>query len=251
MTLPNVVTPTYNLEIPSTKQIVKFRPFLVKEEKIILIAMQESGPSNLQSILNAIRQVVSNCTFGVIDTEKLTSYDLEFIFLNLKKKSSGAIVPLAFTCQNIIMPEGGRPDTHAGAKCGTVTEVKLDLETVKLTTPTNRSNKIMLDDTLGITLKDATLSEVAALEAGGFAADQIYETAYRLVDTVFRGETIYEAESPQEMRDFIDNLSSEQFQKIRDFFETVPTLIATIPVKCRKCSHEETVTLEGLRSFLV
>ena len=253
MPLPNQITSTYTMEIPSTKQKVKFRPWLVKEEKIILVAMQEMN-GNINVVLDAIRTIVSNCTFGVLDTNKLTSYDLEYIFLELKKKSSGAIQDLAFTCQNnIYFPDPVNPSgPPMSTKCGHLNPMKLDLNIVSLVSAKDRSNKVMLSNTMGLTLRDATLAEATQLEESLKKQDilQIYEMTYKLVDTIFDGPTIYKDYTTEELRDFIDNLSSDQFQKIRDFFESVPTLQAKLDVCCAKCGYKETVTLEGLQSFL-
>jgi hypothetical protein len=251
--LPNIVSPTYLLDIPSTKQQVKYRPFTVAEEKVLMIAMQESGPDNLQIILNAIKQVVLNCTFGQLEIEKLTSYDLEFVFLELKKKSSGAKVDLAFTCKNDIAlkdDEIVNKDGPKTRKCNTLNEIQLDLNEVAVSsTDPARSNKIMLTDTLGVILKDASLIDAVNLEKAS-EFERVYETAYRLVDSVFDGPTVFEIQSPQQLKEFIDRLPLDQFQKIRDFFETTPTLSTNIHIKCKGCGHEETIPLRGLRSFL-
>lgn len=251
MALPVLNVPIYTLEIPSSKKKVKFRPFLVKEEKIILIAMQEMD-GKLQVIVDAIKQIIKNCTFNEIDTDTLTSYDLEHIFLELKKKSSGSVVPLSFICQNEV-PEAQasihQPDgIHL---CGQTNDVQLNLDTVELTTPPNRSNKIMLTETLGVVLKDPTLASAVQsqeiVKSGN--SEKIFEMVYGFIDTIFDGPTLYEY-TPEELKDFIEMLTSEQFQKIKDFFDTTPTLKANLKIKCKKCGHEETVTMEGLQSFL-
>ena len=241
MTLPVLSVPTYTLEIPSTKKSVKYRPFLVKEEKIILIAMQEMD-GKIQVIVDAIKQIIKNCTFGALDTDVLTSYDLEYIFLQLKKKSSGAEVDLAFACQNEV----------AGQVCAQVNNIKLNLDDVKLTVPVNRSNKIMLAGSIGVVLKDPTLEDAAIAQEVMKSGDleKIYEIVYGFIDTIFDGETIYEEYTKDELKEFIEALPGDQFQKIRDYFDTAPTLKTDLHIKCKKCGHEETVTLEGLQSFL-
>ena len=242
MTLPIINTPTYQMEIPSTKKTIKYRSFLVKEEKLILIAMQEMYDDKIQVVVDAIKQIIINCTFGELDPDLLTPYDLEYIFLQLKKKSSGSTVPISFICHNII----------EGKSCNETNNITLNLDDVKLIYPKNRKNKIMLTDTIGVILKEPTLDIAGSVQEILLSEDinKIYETIYSLVDEVFEGETIYSF-TIDELKKFMERLSSKQFQKIREFFETSPTLKLEIKIKCKKCGQEEVVILEGLQSFLV
>lgn len=254
MALPVLNVPIYNLEIPSTKKKVKFRPFLVKEEKIILIAMQDLEDGKMQVIIDAIKQVIKNCTFDEIDVDNLTSYDLEYIFLELKKKSSGAEVDLSFACQNeVAQSQAGIHTAEGKHLCGCVNQIKLNLEDVKLVGREGRSNKIMLTNTMGVTLKEPTLASAEAAQeiVKSGDAEKIFEMIYGYIDTIFDGPTIYNEYDAAALKDFIEMLSGEQFQKIKEFFETAPTLKTDIKIKCVKCGYEETVTLEGLPSFLV
>ena len=240
MALPVLNTPTYTLEIPSTKQQTKYRPFLVKEEKIILIAMQETTTENPSATVDAIKQIITNCTFGQVNPDKLTSYDLEYIFLQLKKKSSGSKIDLSFTCQNKI----------GDNICGTDNMVNFSLEDVKLVGGDNRESKIMITDTIGIKLKDPTFSELEKFQSSDRSIETLYGLLYTLIDTIFNGEEICTPDTQDELKEFVDNLPTDKFEKVREYFENIPKLKADIHIKCKKCGNDATVSLEGLQSFL-
>jgi hypothetical protein len=238
MTLPVINTPTFVLELPSTKQKVTFRPFLVKEEKILLIALQDKKQ---ETIINAIKQIIVNCTFGKLDTSKLTTFDLEYIFLQLRIKSKGSEVELSFVCNN----------EKDGQRCGQENGLKYDLGNIKIVTPEGHTDKIMLTDSICVVMKHPTLNDMAKIqsivEKDDIAA--IYDIIYDFVDTIAEGDTIYSF-TREELAVFIESLSEQQFNKLRGFFDTMPKLVGSIPIKCKKCGHQETIELEGLQSFL-
>lgn len=243
MSLPIVNAPIYTLEVPSTKKMVKFRPFLVKEEKLLLIALQDDKKES--AMVNTLKQIIKNCTFGQVDVESLSVTDTEYIFLQLRAKSKGDEVDVAFKCSNEVN----------GVVCDTVNNLKINLQDVKVEKNDKHSNKIMLTDTIGIVLKEPTLNDIAVLQEklGDDTATvkDIFESINEFIDTIFDGETIYEEYSKEELSEFIESLSDMQFQKIKDFFETMTKLKLDVHITCKKCGHKETVILEGLQSFLV
>lgn len=243
MALPVVNAPVYTLEVPSTKKVIKFRPFLVKEEKLLLIAMQDDKKES--AIVETLKQIVKNCTFGEVDVESLSITDIEYIFLQLRAKSKGDEVEVSFKCSNDVN----------GESCDTVNQTKINLQNVKVEKNVDHSNKIMLTDTIGIILKEPTLNDIATLQEkiGNEYSDMkdIFESINGFIDTIFNGEVIYNEYTKEELTEFIESLSDEQFQKIKSFFETMTKLKLDVNITCKKCGYNETVTLEGLQSFLV
>ena len=249
MTLPILNTPTYSLVIPSTGKSIKFRPFLVKEEKLILIAAQDADGKNAsQYMTNAIKQVIINCTFGQVNPDLLTSYDVEYIFLQLKKRSSGSKEPLVITCNQLVT----KPGSDVKVPCKTTYEVDFSIDDVKLDIPTNRERKVMLTDTVGMILRDPSFYQLEQLQFSD-ALDEVeimYELVLTSIDTIFDGETICTCDTKEELVAFVDSIPTEQFKKIKEYMDSIPKLKADIPVKCKSCGHEEVITLEGLQSFL-
>ena len=238
MALPVMNTPTYTLQLPSTGNVVKYRPFLVKEEKILLIALQDAST---EAIISAIKQIIINCTFGEVNVNTLTSFDLEYIFLQLRMKSKGTDVDLTFQCQNIV----------DGVTCGTTNNVKLDLNTVKTEKDPNHTNKIFLTDTLLVTMKYPTVDILSSVQKNieDDSITAMYDSLFDFVDTISEGEEIFTFDK-EGLTVFIDSLTSDQFAKIRNFFDTLPKLQAELDITCKKCKHHDTIKLEGLQSFL-
>jgi len=230
------------LEVPSTKKEIKFRPFLVKEEKILLIAMQEE---NVDVLFNAVNQIIDNCTFNQLNVSNLTTYDIEFIFLQIRIKSKGADISLSFNCG---------AELEDGKSCEHVTVVEYNLDQVSVDGTSKNNTKIILDEATktGVILTIPTFEnskdaqEIMMKE--GVAA--IYKMLPIYIDTIFQGEEIFDDFTPAELEDWIENLNDDQFEKIKDFFEGVPRLQGDVNVICEGCGQKETVVLEGLQSFL-
>ena len=233
MTLPVNTAPTYFLEIPSVKKKIKFRPFLVKEKKLLMIALQDRKSEDV--ILEAVRQIVLNCTYNQVEIDDLTMYDLEFIFLNLYMKSKDNKQELTFRCENEIKP---------GEICGHLNTVTLNLDDVFINKE-SVNNKIMLTDTLGVILKYPKFSDIKYSKT-----NNIYEKLPYYLDSIFDGEDVIDEYTEAELTEFIDTLTDEQFSKIEEFIDSEPKLHAKLKIKCSKCGHEEEVILEGLQSFL-
>lgn len=245
MTLPVINAPTYFIEIPSIKgKKFKFRPFLVKEEKILLIALQENDE---EVLFNAIKQIIENCTFKAFDVDKLTTLDLEYIFLQLRKKSKGSEVDLAFKCENVV-----EVSEHGEHICGHVNTLKFNLDKVEIHEDKDHKDTIMLTETVGIKMKQPTLETSRNLQTA--VKDNDLEKVYRIIpqyiDTIFEGETVYDEYSADEFQEFLESLSDSQFEKIQNFFVTMPRLRAEINIKCKKCEYAEQVVVEGLQNFL-
>ena len=245
MSLPKLTVPTYTLEMPSTKQKIKYRPFLVKEEKIIAMAMQEG---NDEAILEALKDIVDNCTFNKIDVNKLTSFDFEYIFINLRSKSKGNIVDLSFQCKNMVKNDDGEM-----VECNHVNKFQINLDNIVVKSKDDaHTTKIMLTDDIGIKMKYPTINEVVevqkAVKEGGSAA--IFDKLKYYIECIFEGEKVHDSFSDEELVQFIEDMTEEQFAKVEKFFVSIPTIMMDITIHCSKCGFKETVTLEGLQSFL-
>jgi len=235
MALPKLTTPTYELEVPSTDEKIKYRPFLVKEEKILLMAM-ESGEN--KDIVQAIKDIVSACTFDKLDLGKLPMFDIEYIFLNIRAKSIGEISKISILC----------PDDKK-----TYAEVDINLSDVEVQVGKDHTNKIELSEDMGMimtypTIDSFTESGITSITASnmldviGGSVLQIYEA---------KGEKVYEAkdQTKKELTEFIESMNTEQFKKVQAFFDTMPKLKHDVKVKNPKTKKESKITLTGLNDF--
>jgi hypothetical protein len=237
MALPKINTPTYELKIPSTGETIKYRPFLVKEEKILLIA-SETGKQ--EDIMNAITQIATACTFGKLKVGRMPMFDVEYLFLNIRAKSVGETSQLALLA----------PDDKE-----TRVNIEVDLSEVQIQETEGHTNKIELTDEMGIYMQYPTvdtfsisgLSEITALnmlDVIGVCIAQIYDK---------KGEEVWEAkdQTKKELTEFIEQLNTAQFGKIQEFFDTMPKLKHTITIKNPKTKKESEVVLSGLSDFFV
>jgi hypothetical protein len=243
MALPVLETPEYFTDLPSSGKRVKYRPFLVKEEKILLIAIQEDDP---KTVFNAIINIVNNCTFNEIpNVEDLPTFDIEWLFLQIRIKSKGSDVELLFKCENEV---DGKP-------CNGITRIPFDLEQVEFKGDVKANKKIILDDDkqIGIIFKYPTLNIASTIHTIMDDEDisKMYDTLYDYVDTIFQGDQVFEDFTAKEFSEWIETLNKSQFEKVESFFENIPRIESTIKIVCEHCKHKETVTLKGLSSFLV
>lgn len=257
MALPKITTPTYEVKLPSSGKTIKYRPFLVKEEKILLIA-KESG--NNEDIIRATRQIIENCTFGSIDTESdLSTIDLETLFLKLVIVSKGETSTIGLKCQNHISkperthPIHGKIPAYNGA-CNHVNKIEIDLTTVQVVSEKKVTDKIILDEAsmIGIKMKYPDLSSVGKM--GNKKTDDDYMNfIYDHVDYIFDSENIHEMdETPrEELVEFFENLDDKQFKKILEFFQHLPTLGVTVGVMCEKCGDKTEKVIKGLNNFFM
>ena len=235
MALPKLTTPTYELEIPSTDAKIKYRPFLVKEEKILMMAMESKKNPD---IVQAVKDIVSECTFNKIDLSDLPMFDVEYIFLQIRSKSVGEVSKLKLLC----------PDDGV-----TYADLELDLSEVKVQVGDDHTNKITLDNGMGMIMKyptidsfkDSGIQDINAtnmLEVIGACIQQIYEE---------EGKKTYDPkdQTQKEVTDFIEQLTTKQFQNVQSFFDTMPKLKHTVKIKNPKTKVESEVVLSGLNDF--
>jgi hypothetical protein len=235
MALPKLNTPTYELEIPSSDEKIKYRPFLVKEEKILLMAMESKD--NTQ-IINAVKDIVSSCTFEKVDVKAMPMFDMEYIFLNIRAKSVGEISKLRILC-----PDDGK----------TYAQIELDLTKVEVQVGDDHTNKIELTDDTGIIMTYPTIDSFLESGVETINANNMLEVIGTCILQIYeeKGEKVYEAkdQTKKELTEFIESMNSKQFKQVQLFFDTMPKLTHTIKVKNPKTKKESNVKLSGLNDF--
>ena len=236
MALPKLNVPVYEAILPSTEKVIKYRPFLVKEEKLLLTA-QESGED---AVLPAVKQIIRNCVQGELDVDNMPLFDIEYLFLRLRAKSVGEEVTLG-------LKPWGCPQNN-GELCKFTTEVAINLEEIECVKNEKHTSKIMLDDNIGIMMKYPDISQVGIK---GSEIEMGMKVIKSCINMVFTKEETHEKDSftDKELDEFIDSLNTKQMDKIRNFFETMPTLKHTVKYKCETCKEEKETTVQGLQSF--
>ena len=237
MPLPKIATPTYELDLPSTGQSVSYRPFLVKEEKVLVIALESEDN---KQITNAIKAVLKNCilTKG-IKVESLPTFDIEYLFLNIRGKSVGEDLEVSVTC-----PDDGE----------TQVPVTIYLDDIKVQKDENHTNKIKLDDSIMMEMKYPSLEQFIK---NNFefddknALNQSFDLIASSIDKIYTEDEVWASAdcTKKEMKDFLEQMNSTQFKKIESFFETMPKLSHTFKVTNPKTKVESDVVMEGLASF--
>ena len=235
MALPKLNTPTYELELPSSDEKIKFRPFLVKEEKVLMIAM-ESGKS--ADITNAVKDIVKTCTFDKLDISNIPMFDVEYVFLRIRSKSVGEVSKLKLLC----------PDDKK-----TYANVEVNLEDVQVQVGDEHTNKIDLGDGKGMIMTYPTIDSFAETGIQSITATNMIDVIQTCILQIYeeKGEKVYEAkdQTKKELSEFIEQMNTGQFQKVQKFFDTMPKLKHTIKVKNPKTKKTSEVILTGLNDF--
>jgi len=234
MALPKLQTSEYQLTVPSTQEEIKYRPFLVKEQKILMIA-QESGED--QQIATAIGTLVSNCTFGVMDADTAPMFDVEYVFLQLRSKSAGAKVKLMLTC----------PDDEE-----TKVEAEVDLETIGVQMSVEHSQEVDITEDVTLKLRYPMLKDMKNVSINLSDFEKTLMMLHECVESVVYGEeTIHRVDMTRdEITEFIDSFNTEQLENVMKFFETMPKLRHVVDVTNPNTKVKSEVLLEGLPSFL-
>jgi len=241
MPLPKIATPSYELELPSSGKTIQYRPFLVKEEKLLVIALESE---DTKQITNAIKAVIKSCvlTKGV-KVESLPTFDIEFLFLNIRGKSVGEDIDLKLIC----------PDDEK-----TEVNVSISLDDIKVQKPEGHSNQIKLDNNLMMELKYPSLNEFIKNnfdpnDSTRNPMDQSFDLIGSCIDKIYSKDEVWAADdcSKKEINEFLDSMNSNQFKEVEKFFETMPKLSHTVKVYNPTTKVESDVVLEGLASFFV
>ncbi len=237
MPLPKISTPTYELDLPSSGQTIQYRPFLVREEKLLVLALESE---NMKEISSAIKTVIKNCilTKGV-KIESLPTFDIEYLFLNIRGKSVGEEIEVNVICpddEDITVP------------------VTISVDEIQVVKDKKHTNKIKVDDSIMMEMKYPSLDQFIKNNfdfSGSNLIDQSFDLVASCIDKVYRGDEVWSSAdvTQKELMDFLDQFNTAQFQQIETFFETMPKLSHTVKVKNPKSGVESEVVLEGLSNF--
>ena len=235
MALPTVDLPTHELEIPSNKKKIKFRPFLVKEEKVLLLALESENEKNIR---DAVLNLLKGCISSRIKIDNLATFDLEYIFLNIRAVSVGEIVEINVTCQD---------DNE------TTVRYNLNLTDVKVTFPEGHSNKIMLTKDTGVIMKYPSFDRFVDSQFANkeVTEDTVLEIIAESIDQIFQGEEVFDESTttPKEFKEFVESLTNAQMEKLQKFFETSPKLEHKFKVRNPNTDVESDYTISGLAAF--
>ena len=235
MALPKLEVPIYELTVPSTDEKIKYRPFLIKEEKILLIAM-ESGES--EDVIQAVKQIVSECTFNKLKLGSMPMFDVEYIFLQIRSKSVGEISKLKVLCRD----DG---ETYAN--------VEVDLTEIEVQVNDDHTNKIELTDEMGVIMRYPTIDSFSTAGISDITADNMLDVIVTCIDKIYdkKGEEVYDSKdsSQKELMDFVEGMNTQQFQDVQAFFDSMPKLRHEITVVNPKTKVENVVALSGLNDF--
>jgi hypothetical protein len=244
MALPKLDVPTYEVNLISTGKRIRFRPFLVKEQKLFLMASESEDPNE---IIKTIRQVLKNCVLDEIDIDNLPTFDLEYLFMNLRARSVEEVVELQYKCNNNVKDEEGN-----SKKCNGIVNFKMNLLEVQPTKDPNHTNKIQITPNLGICFKYPTFEMVQKYD--DMNENQVMmNILVDCIDYIYDNENIYYAKdsSRKELEEFVDNLQQKDVEKFEKFFSTLPEIKKDVHFKCPKCSYEEDITIKGMQNFFV
>jgi hypothetical protein len=235
MSLPQINTPVHELKIPSTGRKVKYRPFVVREEKILLLALESE---NQEEVTDAIIQIIGNCIQTKIDLDSLSTFDVEYIFLNVRAKSVGEILEFSITC-----PDDG--ETQA--------EVEINIDDIQVVKDKGHTDTIDLENGYFVKMKYPTMKYIMEKKPDDKKSliDSTFEYAVECIDTIYNDEETWEAadSTKKELEEFVEQMNSKQYQKLQSFFATMPKLSHTVKVTNPKTGVKSDVTIEGLANF--
>lgn len=235
MALPMASTPRYKLTIPSMKKEVTYRPFLVKEEKALMIAQQSE---NQETMVTTLKSVIQSCIQDNINVDDLAVFDIEYIFTQLRARSVGEIVELILKC-----------DTCEDQKA--TVKYSIDLSKLKVDFPEGHEKKIILFEDVGVIMKYPSLDVLKKIENAGTDVESVFDIISSCIEFIYNNDEMFATKEvkQEEVKEFINNLTQEQFQKLQKFFETMPKLEQQVKYKCPMCSKDHEKIIRGLDSF--
>lgn len=239
MALPKIDSPIYEIDLPLSKKRIRFRPFLVKEQKNLMMAIESDDSETMEK---NIRQVLNNCTITEnIDIDALPVIDIEYYFINLRARSVGEIVENDYICTNTV-------DNN---QCNGKMKTKFNLLEINVIFPEASNEVIQLTDKISIKMKYPEFSLAQKLSKKDSAVDIAFEIISNSIEYIFDGEQFHHSKdsSKEELMQFLESLNSEQFSRLESFFEKLPILNKKIDMKCSKCGFEHKIEMEGLESF--
>ena len=233
MGLPSIATPQFSTTIPSTGQEVEYRPFLVKEEKILLMAL-EGGDQ--KEIAKATEKIIKSCIIDDIDISKLATFDVEYLFLKLRGKSVGEVIDLKVA------------HTDENSECKHRTDIEINIDDIAVWGE-ELDNKIMIDDNVGVVLRFPGMKDVDGMDLE--SPESMFGVIGNCIDYVFDDDTVYNEFTKKEIDDWVEALNQKQFLKIAEFFNNIPKLSYKVEWTCPECGKDDSIVLEGLQSFFM
>ena len=235
MALPKINTPTYELVIPSTDEKIKYRPFLVKEEKILMMALESKENSQ---IIGSVKEIVKTCTFEKVDISKLPMFDMEYIFLQIRSKSVGEVSQI-----RVLAPDDKK----------TMIDTEVDLSKVEVEVGEGHNPKVDLGNKLGVLMKYPTIDSFTDSDVQEITAANMLDVIVSCIAHISDGEEVFESkdQTKAELIDFVEQMNTKQFKDVQDFFDTMPKLKHTIKVTNPKTKVKSEVVLSGLNDFFV
>ncbi len=230
MALPLLSTPEYDIEVPSTKETITIRPFLVKEEKILLTAL-EGGDE--KEIVKSIKQVMKNCILSDVEIDNLSFFDFEYIFLMMRSKSVGDVIELNL-------------EHH----CGQMNKVSIDINSIQVQFSEDHSDTIKLNDDISIKMKYPTISNTDMFTDTN-DVNKVFEIMETSIDYVYDSETVYDEFTKEELKSFLESMDKDQLEKIMNFFNTMPSLEHEIEYTCTNCGEVQKYILRGISDFFM
>lgn len=235
MSLPKVGYPTYELQLPSNNKTIKYRPFIVKEEKILLLALESEDEKEVKQ---AVKNLIKNCVLTRIKVEELPSFDLEYLFMKIRAAAVGEVITMNVTCK-----DDGK----------TQVEKKININEIEVFKPEGHSNKIMLTNTMGIIMKYPSMDRFIETEFldKSVKTDEVFEFIAESIDQIFDSEEVWDSStsSKKEMIEWVETLTAKQFEEIQKFYETMPKLQYKFTVKNPNTEEESEYVIEGLQNF--
>jgi T4 bacteriophage base plate protein len=245
MEFPKIATPTYDVKLFSRKDPIKIRPFLVKEQKLLMMAVEEK---NLVTTVDTIKQIAKNCVIDNINIDDLPMVDLEIIFLNMRARSMGETAKVYFKCKNVVETEGVQ------GTCGMLIDLDIDLLNVPVINTDSEKN-IKITDTIGVQMKYPTFSVLRDIvdDANIKNNDSEFRTAAMCIEYIYDKDSVYYTKDAtvEETMDFIYSLPPESYEKIANFIKRLPTIGTSIDKSCPKCGVQHNFVLEGLNDFFI
>jgi len=239
MALPKLDIPSYEIELPISRKKIKFRPFLVKEQRNLLMALESNETSTVQQ---NIRDILTNCTLTEnVDIDKLPIIDIEYYFINLRAKSVGEVVESRYRCNNIV----------GDKECGNIMEKNINLQDIKVTQDKPANPEVQITPKITVKLKYPEFGMVK----DSLQYDDINTITFSMIansiEYIYDGEQFYYGHetAPSEMLEFVESLNAEQFRKLEEFFENLPKLKENVNITCSKCGFNHTIEVEGLENF--
>lgn len=258
MTLPKLSTPTYQVKLPTTGKTYKFRPFLAREQKLLLMALESKDKEQMKQ---AMRDIIKVCFFEKVSVDTLAPFELEYLFIKLRAKSVGEAAELAFRCEQIVKkPVVGEDLTPTGEfkeeECGGIIEVSVNLDDVELDMKRAKPNKIVIgkgdSGEVGVVMQYPTYEIAEQYDGlGEKNAERLMDFITDCVESVYEGETVYASKDLEkaELVEFIESIPLDKFQEIMEYLTSLPVLSKEVDLVCPKCKHHTKYTVEGLDGF--